>query len=173
MLACWTVEDSYCGRPLARAVGECLQGVRRLTTERNRYVVLLGDHDGEVMRQRPCQRSSARAAKTDMSAIEPLHSPRPPQPLDAVYLLTPTSQNVDRIIADFSNGRKTYKSAYLYFIDGKSFRVINIRLLLCQVSTTTWLISSLRKYLGMSSRRSLSFIVISGVSRLIIMLYVC
>lgn len=53
-----------------------------------------------------------------VAAIEPLHSPRPPQPLDAVYLLTPTSQNVDRVIADFSNGRKTYKSAYLYFIDG-------------------------------------------------------
>ncbi|CAD6581232.1 MAG: vacuolar sorting protein VPS33/slp1 [Tremellales sp. Tagirdzhanova-0007] len=38
--------------------------------------------------------------------------------VDAVYLLTPTSQNVDRIIADFSNGRRTYKSAHLYFIDG-------------------------------------------------------
>ena len=38
--------------------------------------------------------------------------------VDAIYLLTPTSQNVDRIIADFSNGRRTYKSAHLYFIDG-------------------------------------------------------
>jgi len=40
--------------------------------------------------------------------------------VDAIYLLTPTSQNVDRIIADFTNGRRTYKSAHLYFIDGTS-----------------------------------------------------
>lgn len=39
--------------------------------------------------------------------------------VDAIYLLTPTSQNVDRIIADFTNGRRTYKSAHLYFIDGQ------------------------------------------------------
>lgn len=38
--------------------------------------------------------------------------------VDAIYLLTPTLQNVDRIIADFANGRKTYKSAHVYFIDG-------------------------------------------------------
>ena len=52
-------------------------------------------------------------------AIEPLQSPRQPQSLDAIYLLTPTSQNVNRIIADF-DGRRTYRSAHLYFIDGKS-----------------------------------------------------
>ncbi len=40
--------------------------------------------------------------------------------VDAIYLLTPTSQNVDRIIADFSFGGRTYKSANLFFIDGKS-----------------------------------------------------
>jgi len=53
-------------------------------------------------------------------AVEPLHSPRQPMGVDAIYLLTPTSQNVDRIIADFSNGRRTYKSAHLYFIDGQT-----------------------------------------------------
>lgn len=52
------------------------------------------------------------------SAVEPLQSPRGPQSLDAIYLLTPTSQNVNRIIADFE-GRRTYKSAHLYFIDGE------------------------------------------------------
>lgn len=43
--------------------------------------------------------------------------------VDAIYLLTPTSQNVDRIIADFS-GRRTYNSAHLYFIDGMSLLAI-------------------------------------------------
>ncbi|RXK36602.1 syntaxin-binding protein 1 [Tremella mesenterica] len=54
----------------------------------------------------------------NVTSVEPLHSPRPPQNLDALYILTPTSQNVERIIADFSGGRRTYKSAHLYFIDG-------------------------------------------------------
>ena len=42
--------------------------------------------------------------------------------VDAVYLLTPTSQNVDRIIMDFQ-GRRTYKSAHIFFIDGQSFKL--------------------------------------------------
>ncbi|KAK8849808.1 hypothetical protein IAR55_005144 [Kwoniella newhampshirensis] len=54
----------------------------------------------------------------NVTSVEPLHSPRPPMSVDAIYLLTPTSQNVDRILADFSFGRRTYKSAHLYFIDG-------------------------------------------------------
>ncbi|KAK1923455.1 Sec1-like protein [Papiliotrema laurentii] len=54
----------------------------------------------------------------NVTSVEPLHSPRAPMGVDAIYLLTPTSQNVDRIIADFSQGRRTYKSAHLYFIDG-------------------------------------------------------
>ena len=53
-----------------------------------------------------------------ISAVEPLHSPRGPMSVEAVYLLTPTSQNVDRIIADFWQ-RRTYKAAHLFFIDGK------------------------------------------------------
>jgi syntaxin-binding protein 1 len=47
-------------------------------------------------------------------------SPRAPQPsLDVVYLLTPTTQNVNRILADFSDGRRSYKQVHLYFIDGE------------------------------------------------------
>jgi syntaxin-binding protein 1 len=52
-------------------------------------------------------------------AVEPLQSARQPQSLEAIYLLTPTSQNVNRIIADF-DGRRTYRSAHLYFIDGEN-----------------------------------------------------
>jgi hypothetical protein len=47
-------------------------------------------------------------------------SPRAPQPtLDAVYLLTPTTQNVQRVLADFEHGRRTYRNVHLYFIDGE------------------------------------------------------
>lgn len=57
--------------------------------------------------------------KLTVIAVEPLHSAREPMGVDAIYLLTPTAQNVDRIIADFANGRRTYKAAHLFFIDGE------------------------------------------------------
>lgn len=37
---------------------------------------------------------------------------------EAVYIVMPTSQNVDRIINDFSPGRQQYAAAHLFFIDG-------------------------------------------------------
>lgn len=40
--------------------------------------------------------------------------------VEAIYLLTPTTQNVDRVIMDWQ-GRRTYKAAHLFFIDGASF----------------------------------------------------
>lgn len=38
--------------------------------------------------------------------------------MEAMYLVMPTSQNVDRIIRDFSNGQQQYAAAHLFFIDG-------------------------------------------------------
>ena len=63
-------------------------------------------------------------ALNGFQAVEPLHSPRQPMGVDAIYLLTPTSQNADRVIADFQFGRRTYKSAHLFFIDGKCRRCL-------------------------------------------------
>ncbi|EKM50683.1 uncharacterized protein PHACADRAFT_264085, partial [Phanerochaete carnosa HHB-10118-sp] len=55
----------------------------------------------------------------NVTLIEAITSYREPQPsMEAVYLLMPTSQNVERIIRDFSNGRKQYAAANLFFIDG-------------------------------------------------------
>ncbi|CAK9783281.1 Sec1-like protein [Cutaneotrichosporon oleaginosum] len=54
----------------------------------------------------------------NVTSVEPLHSARQPMSVDGLYILTPTAQNVQRVIADFANGRRTYKSAHLYFIDG-------------------------------------------------------
>jgi hypothetical protein len=74
--------------------------------------------------------------------------------VDAIYLLTPTAQNVDRVIADFTLGRRTYKAAHLYFIDGTLVPPFALRHSLCgllesvavsdvvQVSTTCWRRSS-------------------------------
>ena len=51
--------------------------------------------------------------------IEAITNWREPQPsMEAIYLVMPTSQNVDRIIRDFSDGRRQYGAAHLFFIDG-------------------------------------------------------
>ena len=51
--------------------------------------------------------------------IEAITNYRDEQPsMEAIYLLMPTSQNIDRIIRDFSNGRRQYAGVHLFFIDG-------------------------------------------------------
>ncbi|KAI0079338.1 Sec1-like protein [Panus rudis PR-1116 ss-1] len=57
----------------------------------------------------------------NVTLIESITNHRDPQPqFEAVYLLMPTTQNVDRIIRDFSNDRQQYAGAHLFFIDGLS-----------------------------------------------------
>jgi len=59
--------------------------------------------------------------KVGPKVIESITSNREPQPgFDAVYMLMPTSPNIDRIIRDFSGGRQQYAGAHLFFIDGLS-----------------------------------------------------
>ena len=51
--------------------------------------------------------------------IELITNNREPQPaFEAVYLLMPTSHNVDRIIKDFSNGIQQYAAGHVFFIEG-------------------------------------------------------
>ena len=52
------------------------------------------------------------------AAIESITNYREPQPQEALYLLMPTTQNVDRVIRDFSDGRQQYGAAHLVFIEG-------------------------------------------------------
>ncbi|KAH9172950.1 Sec1-like protein [Lactarius sanguifluus] len=50
--------------------------------------------------------------------IESITSNRESQAgFDAVYILMPTSANIDRIIRDFSGGRQQYAGAHLFFVD--------------------------------------------------------
>ncbi|KAF7296537.1 hypothetical protein HMN09_01060700 [Mycena chlorophos] len=59
----------------------------------------------------------------NVTLIESITSNRDPQPeFEALYLLMPTSQNIDRIIKDLS-GSKQYAAAHLYFIDGLEERL--------------------------------------------------
>ena len=62
----------------------------------------------------------ASVLTTRPAVIESISKRRDPQPdFEAVYLLMPTTQNVDRIIRDFSQ-RKQYAAAHLFFIEGDS-----------------------------------------------------
>ncbi|KAH9951056.1 Sec1-like protein [Amylocystis lapponica] len=54
----------------------------------------------------------------NVTLIESITNYRDPQPqFEAMYLLMSTSQNVDRIIKDFSNGHQQYAAANLFFVD--------------------------------------------------------
>lgn len=69
-----------------------------------------------------CMSSPSITGLSDSSqrvVIESITSNRDPQPeFEAIYLLMPTSQNVDRVIKDFSNGFRQYAAAHLFFIEG-------------------------------------------------------
>ncbi|CAE7050700.1 unnamed protein product [Rhizoctonia solani] len=61
----------------------------------------------------------------NVTLIEGINTHRGEQSLEAMYLLMPTSQNVNRIIDDFSQGRKRYGGAHLFFIDGLPEPLLN------------------------------------------------
>ncbi|KAK7685678.1 hypothetical protein QCA50_011022 [Cerrena zonata] len=56
----------------------------------------------------------------NVTLIESITSHREPQQFEAAYILMPTTQNVDRVIRDFANGRQQYLGAHLFFVDGLS-----------------------------------------------------
>jgi syntaxin-binding protein 1 len=60
--------------------------------------------------------------------IESISNRRELQPeFEAIYMLMPTTQNVDRIIRDFSQ-RQQYAAAHLFFIEGRvPFRDLPLR----------------------------------------------
>ena len=58
--------------------------------------------------------------------IEAITNYREPNPgIEAMYLLMPTSQNIERIIKDFSDGNQQYAGAHLFFIDG-AYEMLNV-----------------------------------------------
>ncbi|KAJ7199509.1 Sec1-like snare protein [Mycena haematopus] len=60
----------------------------------------------------------------NVTLIESINTYRDPQPeFEAMYLLMPTTQNIDRIIKDFT-GTRQYALAHLFFIDGLDERLL-------------------------------------------------
>lgn len=51
------------------------------------------------------------------SVIEVITNHREPQSLEAAYILMPTTENIQRIIRDFTPGSEKYSAAHLFFTD--------------------------------------------------------
>ncbi|KAJ3865846.1 MAG: Sec1-like snare protein [Lentinula lateritia] len=61
----------------------------------------------------------------NVTQIESISNYRDPQPgLEAMYLIMPTNQNIDRVIQDFS-GTPQYAGVHLFFIEGLSEPLFN------------------------------------------------
>ncbi|KAG8871991.1 vacuolar sorting protein VPS33/slp1 [Tulasnella sp. 331] len=62
----------------------------------------------------------------NVTLIESVSSYRQPQPgLEAIYFLMATTQNVDRVIQDFSGTETTYEGAHLFFMDSLPEHLFN------------------------------------------------
>ncbi|KIJ65658.1 hypothetical protein HYDPIDRAFT_131009 [Hydnomerulius pinastri MD-312] len=94
-----------------------LQAIRSVNPQGRWKILVVDDYSqkllGSVLKQ-------FDILEENVTLIESISSHREPQQFEAVYMLMPTTQNVDRIIKDFSNGRQQYLAAHLFFIEGLS-----------------------------------------------------
>merc|ERR1739838_824748 len=60
-------------------------------------------------------------------SVEPIALRRKPFPkLDAIYLITPTKESIERLIDDFATSKKIYKRAHIYFTDRCSEKLMEM-----------------------------------------------
>ncbi|KAG6908968.1 hypothetical protein DXG01_002574 [Tephrocybe rancida] len=93
-----------------------LEAIRSVNPPGRWKILVVDDHSqkllGSVLKQ-------FDILEENVTLIESINSHRDPQPgFEAIYLLMPTSQNVDRIIKDFSSAAKQYAGAHLFFTEG-------------------------------------------------------
>ncbi|KAF9240729.1 Sec1-like protein [Melanogaster broomeanus] len=94
-----------------------LQAIRSVNPQGRWKILVVDDYSqkllGSVLKQ-------FDILEENVTLIESISSYREPQQFEAVYMLMPTTQNVDRIIKDFSNDPQQYLGAHLFFIEGLS-----------------------------------------------------
>ncbi|KAH7914602.1 Sec1-like protein [Hygrophoropsis aurantiaca] len=94
-----------------------LQAIRSVNPQGRWKILVVDEHAqkllGAVLKQ-------FDILEENVTLIESISSSREPQQFEAVYMLMPTTQNVERIIKDFSGGRQQYSAAHLFFIEGLS-----------------------------------------------------
>ncbi|KAF8906192.1 ras opposite [Gymnopilus junonius] len=92
-----------------------LEAIRSVNPPSRWKILVVDDHSqrllGAVLKQ-------FDILEENVTLIESIGNVREPQPeFEALYLIMPTTQNVDRIIRDFSN-QKQYAAAHLFFVEG-------------------------------------------------------
>ncbi|KAG6821215.1 hypothetical protein H0H93_004037 [Arthromyces matolae] len=97
-------------------ISEFLEAIRTVNPPGRWKILVVDEHSqkllGSVLKQ-------FDILEENVTLIESISSNRDPQPgFEAIYMLMPTSQNVERIIKDFSGAVKQYAAAHLFFIEG-------------------------------------------------------
>ncbi|KAF8309294.1 Sec1-like protein [Clavulina sp. PMI_390] len=83
----------------------------------NQYKILVIDEHSQKLLTAALKTNDV--LEEHVAHIEAINSRRPPQAYsEAMYLVMPTSANVNRIIADFSGNQPQYMAAHIFFIDG-------------------------------------------------------
>ncbi|KAF8141608.1 Sec1-like snare protein [Boletus edulis] len=102
---------------VATARERFLQAIRSVNPQGRWKILVVDDYSqkllGSVLKQ-------FDILEENVTLIESISNHREPQQFEAVYILMPTTQNVERVIKDFSNDQPQYLGAHLFFIEGLS-----------------------------------------------------
>ncbi|KAF8552421.1 Sec1-like protein [Imleria badia] len=102
---------------IAAVRAKFLQAIRSVNPQGRWKILVVDDYSqkllGSVLKQ-------FDILEENVTLIESISNHREPQKFEAVYILMPTTQNVERIIKDFSNDQQQYLGAHLFFIEGLS-----------------------------------------------------
>ncbi|KIY71905.1 ras opposite [Cylindrobasidium torrendii FP15055 ss-10] len=95
---------------------EFLEAIRSVNPPGKWKILVVDEHSqkllGSVLKQ-------FDILEENVTLIESISNYREPQPgFEAVYLIMPTNQNVDRVMRDFSPPNTQYAAAHLFFIEG-------------------------------------------------------
>ncbi|KAH7890774.1 Sec1-like protein [Phlebopus sp. FC_14] len=105
---------------IAIARSKFLQAIRSVDPQGKWKILVVDDYAQKLLGSVLKQFDILEENVTCKCLIESISSHREPQQFEAVYLLMPTTQNVDKIIKDFSDGRQQYLGAHLFFMDALS-----------------------------------------------------
>ncbi|GJJ13940.1 hypothetical protein Clacol_008197 [Clathrus columnatus] len=90
-----------------------LDAIRSVNPPGRWKILVVDEHAQKLL---GCTLKQFDILEENVTLIESINSYRSPQQFEAVYLLMPTTQNVDRIIADLSGAKKQYTAAHVNII---------------------------------------------------------
>ncbi|KAF9647199.1 Sec1-like snare protein [Thelephora ganbajun] len=91
-----------------------LEAIRSVETPQRWKVLVVDEHSQRLINTVLKQYD---ILEENITLIEVIANHREPQSLEAVYILMPTTENVQRIIRDFTPDNEKYSAAHLFFTD--------------------------------------------------------